>query len=414
MFVIFVTPFFTENARRWLETLTALQEVRLGVISQETQEVLPQALRSKLAGHWRVDDALNSDQLTWAARELSKTHGQPIRLLAVNEQSQVPAAEVRERLGIAGMTRETALNFRDKARMKTAFRTANVPCARFAGVMAEPEAWAFVNQVGYPICVKPLAGAAAQSTYRVENADMLRDVLRASGPSPAQPLQIEEFVTGSEHSFETMSLNGQHLWHSLTHYHPTPLEAMRNPWIQWRIVLPREVDDAQYDDIRQIGQQALGALGMQTGLSHLEWFRRSDGSIAVSEVGARPPGAQIVTLNCRAHDIDLYALWARLMIFDEFTPPTERKYAAGAAFLRGLGSDGIGHRRGQVKAVHGLDEVLHDLGGMVTDMRRPEIGQLASISYEGEGYVLVRHPETCMVEDALSQIVARVRVELVG
>jgi hypothetical protein len=146
---------------------------------------------------------------------------------------------------------------------------------------------------------------------------------------------------------------------------------------------------------------------MGTGLSHLEWFRRNDGSLAVSEIGARPPGAQIVTLNCRAHDIDLYDLWARLMIFDAFTPPTERKYAAGAAYLRGLGS-------GRVKAVHGLDDVLRDLGERVTDVRRPEIGQMASISYEGEGYVLVRHPETQVVEDALSQIVSRVRVELVS
>jgi formate-dependent phosphoribosylglycinamide formyltransferase (GAR transformylase) len=407
MFVLFLTPFFTENARRWLQALTTLLGTRIGVISQEAQEVLPLEIRSKLAGHWRVDDALNTEQLTWATRELSKTNGQPHRLLAVNEQSQIPAAEVRERLNIAGMNRETALNFRDKARMKAAFRAANVPCARFAGVSSEAEAWTFATQVGYPLCIKPIAGAAAQSTYRVENADMLREILSASSPRAAQPFQIEEFVTGSEHSFETISLNGQHLWHSLTHYHPTPLEAMRNPWIQWRIVLPKEIDEAHYDDIRQVGRRALGALGMQTGLSHLEWFRRSDGSIAVSEVGARPPGAQIVTLNSRAHDVDLYEQWTRLMIFDEFSPPTERKYAAGAAFLRGLGT-------GRVKAVHGLDEVLCDLGEMVTDVRRPEIGQPASISYEGEGYVLLRHPKTQVVEDALSQIVSRVRVELVS
>jgi hypothetical protein len=51
---------------------------------------------------------------------------------------------------------------------------------------------------------------------------------------------------------------------------------------------------------------------------------------------------------------------------------------------------------------------------MVTDVRRPELGQPASISYEGEGYVLLRHPETRVVEDALGQVVSRVRVELVS
>ena len=39
------------------------------------------------------------------------------------------------------------------------------------------------------------------------------------------------------------------MWHSLTHYYPTPLEVLRNPWIQWSVVLPREIDDPRYDDI---------------------------------------------------------------------------------------------------------------------------------------------------------------------
>ena len=35
-------------------------------------------------------------------------------------------------------------------------------------------------------------------------------------------------------------------------------------------------------------------LGLQTGMTHMEWFGRPDGSIAIGEIGARPPGAQIL------------------------------------------------------------------------------------------------------------------------
>ena len=55
---------------------------------------------------------------------------------------------------------------------------------------------------------------------------------------------------------------------------PTPLEVLRNPWIQWCVLLPREVDEPQYDDIRRAAYRALEVLGMETGLSHMEWFRR--------------------------------------------------------------------------------------------------------------------------------------------
>ena len=85
---------------------------------------------------------------------------------------------------------------------------------------------------------------------------------------------------------------------------------------------------------------------MTTGVSHLEWFRRGDGSIAISEVGARPGGAQISKLMSHAHDFDFYRAWARLMIDHAFDPP-EREYSAGAAYLRGQG-------QGRVRAIHGL------------------------------------------------------------
>ena len=83
---------------------------------------------------------------------------------------------------------------------------------------------------------------------------------------------------------------------------------------------------------------------------------RADGRYAISEVGARPPGAQFVRLISYAHDTDMYRAWARLMIFDEFDPP-ERPFAAGAAYLRGQGT-------GRVKAVREwtTPELRADLG----------------------------------------------------
>lgn len=404
--LLYGTPYFTESARRFLGAVAALP-VRVAVISQEAQEGLPLELRSRFAGHWRVADALDADQVTEAARQLISRHGQPSGFIVASEQMQEAVAATRERLGIPGMNLTTTRNFRDKARMKFLFREAGVPCARYRCVTSDAEAIAFGQEVGFPLVLKPLAGAASQATYRIEDLEALRQAMRASAPSATNPLQLEEFVVGQEHSLETFSVDGVPQWHSLTCYLPTPLETMRNPWIQWRVVLPREADEAAFDDIRAVGAAALKSLGMGTGLTHLEWFRRNDGSLAVSEVAARPPGAQIVTLISRAHDIDAHDLWARLMAFGTFTPPPPRRYAAGAAYLRGLGA-------GRVRGTTGLAEVLRDLGNLVTDVSAPRIGQEKALSYEGEGFVIVRHPETRVVEQALLEIVNRVRVELVA
>lgn len=403
-FVIFAAPNFSENAVRFINATAALPDVRLAVISQEAQEVLPQDVRAKLVGHWKVKDALDAEQLLWAAESLSQRHGRIHRLFAAVEQIQVPIAVARQRLGLPGMSVEVAQNFRDKARMKNVLRAAGLPCARHCLAASEADAWQFAEEIGYPLVVKPPAGAASQTTYRANNASELRQALTTLQPRPGQEALLEEFMTGEENSFETFSLKSQPLFHSLTHYTPTPLEVLRHPWIQWTLLLPREIDGKQYDDIRQVGRRALEVLGMDTGLTHLEWFRRPDGTIAISEVAARPPGAQIMTMISRANDMDANLAWVRLMVYGEFSMPS-RRYAVGAAFLRGMGS-------GRVKAVHGLDTADREIGRLVTDVKIPQPGQPAATTYEGEGYVILRHPETEVVKQALQQVVSTIRVEL--
>lgn len=405
MFVVYICPFFSENAQDFLKVLVRLPGIRLGVISQDPEEVLPWELRSGFAAHWRVNDCLDTEQILWAAEGLTRRNGKIERMLAPSEHIQEQVAVVRGKLGISGMDPETARNFRDKDRMKEIWRAAGVPCARSKAAQNLQEARDFVEQVGYPVCVKPIDGVATQSTFRVENSKSLEGVLVASRPSRQRPLQIEEWVTGLEHSFETVSIAGKPIWHSLTRYLPTPLDAMRNPWVQYQVILPREVDEPQYDPIREAGRAALQALGMGTGLSHMEWFQRADGSIALGEVAARPPGVGIMPLINRAHDIDFFTGWCQLMIHHTFEPPPERKYAAGCAFLRGLGA-------GRVTAVHGLQEVLHDLGDLVTDLQIPQIGAPKGLSYEGEGWIIVRHRDTSEVESALKHVINTVRVEL--
>jgi hypothetical protein len=144
---------------------------------------------------------------------------------------------------------------------------------------------------------------------------------------------------------------------------------------------------------------------VQEAITHMEWFRRPDGSVAVSEVAARPPGAQLSSMIGYAHGVDFYALWAELVVLGRFRPPT-RSYAAGTAYLRGQG-------RGRVRAVHGVDDLQRELGHLVVEAKLPQPGQAASSSYEGEGYVIVRDPDTEVVREALRRIVSSVKVELV-
>jgi D-alanine-D-alanine ligase-like ATP-grasp enzyme len=401
----FVAPYLLEATARFALSAARVPGVRLGLITTEPAENLSPDLRDALAGHWQIGDALDPQQIADAVRGLSGQIGPAERVIGALEQLQVPLAQVREALGIPGMDSDTALNVRDKSRMKSVLRSAGIPCARHQLVTRTEEATSFLAEVGLPIVAKPPAGAGAQATYRLDTTEDFASWLRAAQADPAEVWLLEEFLTGPEHTFDSVTIEGDTLWASIADYEPPPLEVLRTPWVQWTVVLPRAIDRAEYGPIKQIGPAALQALGVQTAFTHMEWFERPDGSVAVSEVGARPPGAQLASMIGFSYDVDFYSMWAELVLLGTFNPPT-RVYATGTAYLRGQG-------RGRVRTVHGVDEMQRELGHLVVDARLPQPGQPASISYEGEGFVTVRHQDTAVVRAALDRIISHLRVELV-
>lgn len=403
---VFAIPFAMENTLRFARAAAGTPGVRLSVLSQDPLDKFPAGFRALLAGFEQVADAMRTEDLTAGVQALAARYGRVERLLGVLEPLQEPLAEVRERLTIRGMDAATARNFRDKARMKVLFAAHGLPCARHQLCATLAEATAFARLVGFPLVGKPPAGAGARATSRCDDDDQLEAFVRDSGAAPGREVLLEEFVLGREFSFDSVTLHGEHVFHNVCCYHPTPLEVMANPWIQWCVVLPRELHGEEFAAIHRVGPRALSTLGMWTGMSHLEWFRRADGSIAIGEVAARPPGAQFMSLMSWVTGTDLYRAWARLMLDEVFTAPP-RRYAAGAAYLRGQGggSDAV------VRAVHGLDRVQRELGELIVQVQPPVVGRAVNASYEGDGFVIVRHQDTAVVTEAVQHIVATVRVD---
>ena len=402
--VVFVAPFLLETTLRFIDAACELPGVRVGLVSQDPVDRIPEATRGRLMAHERVGDALDPARIAEGVRRIGRRLGSVDRLLGALEELQVPLGEVREAMDITGMAADTARNFRDKARMKSVLQAAGLPCARHRRVSSPEDALAFAREIGYPLIMKPTAGSGSRDTFRVDDESRLRDVLAMGAPSAEHETMLEEFITGEEHSFDSVFVGGELVWWSVSDYYPTPLEVLENPWIQWCVMLPREIEHPRYAEIRRQAARSLKTLGLVNGLSHMEWFQRPDGSVAISEVGARPPGAQFTTLMSYAHDTDLYRAWARLMVSDEFDPPP-RPYAAGAAFLRGQG-------RGRIRAIHGLEQAQREVGDVTVEARIPRIGAPPAGTYDGDGYVIVRHPETEVVREALGRIIRTIRVEV--
>jgi hypothetical protein len=404
--VVFLAPRFLENTNRYVRAFAELDGVTLSLVSLDPEDGIPAPLRQRIAAHYRVADLVDSAQLITAVRAIGSAVGPVDRLIGFLEQLQVPMAEVRDALGIEGMSAAVARNFRDKDRMKEVLRSHGVPVARSTLARSHADLVAFVARVGLPVIVKPQAGLGSRATYRIER----EAELALAQPSPAQPLQIEEFVRAREHTCETVTVRGVPVWRSGTRYFPSPLETLETPWMQYCVLLPREDDDPTWTGFHPINTAALAALfgdeastAAGSALTHMEWFLRDDGTSLVNEVGVRPPGVHIMPLMSLTHETDMFSDWARLLAFDTFTP-RPRRFAAGAAFFRGHGGGA------RIVSVEGVARAIAEAGDALVEMRSPKVGQPRADGYEGEGYAIVKHETTEGVKRALLAVIQAIQI----
>lgn len=398
--VIFAAPFPLETTLRFARAAAGLAGVRLCGVMQELPRGHDRRLFSDIA---KVDDGLSATELIEACELLRRKHGGIHRIVGVLEPLQEQLARAREHFGVPGTRAETADLFRDKARMKDALRAAGLPVARHQLLADDEGAAAFADRVGFPLVLKPPAGMGAKATFRVRSLDELRAAVHGMGAREGHPVLAEELLEGEEGSCDTLVLGGEPRLVSISHYRPGPLEVLENPWVQWCCVLPRQASGPGYDDVKALSAAAIRALGLEDGFTHMEWFRRRDGSLAIGEIAQRPPGAHITRMIGVAYDMDPYRAWARAVVDGCFDGPFERRYSVGCAYLRGMG-------RGRVTGVLGAAEVNRVVGHLVVEAKLPSPGAPKSDSYEGDGYAIVRASETAVVERALRTIIENVRV----
>jgi hypothetical protein len=163
------------------------------------------------------------------------------------------------------------------------------------------------------------------------------------------------------------------------------------------VVLPRDIDGPEFADARALGVRAVKALGLETGLHPhgvVPPRRRQPGH---RRDRGPPAGRQHRAANGYAHDTDMYRAWARAVVDDAFDGPWERKYAVGVRLPARRRA-----RRGC--AVTGVDAANERWapGGRV---RLPTVGAPRADSYEGDGYVIVRDPDTEVVKAAVKTII---------
>ncbi len=403
MNVIFIEPAFPTNQRQFLRALAAVGAQVLG-IGERPYDWLDDETKGWLTGYQQIESVTNEAALEWAVRDAQRRMWID-RMEATVEAHILPAAKVRERCGIPGISTRTAYLCRDKVAMKEVLRAAGVPTAASGGVSSPAEARAFVDDVGFPVIIKPRDAAGAAGTFRANSFTELEAAARASGLEDGAPAAIEEFIEGHEGFYDTLAVEGRVTHDFISHYYPNVLEAMRTRWISPQIVATNRMDTSAYEAVREMGKKVIGALGIGTAATHMEWFFGPKG-LKFSEIGCRPPGVGQWDSYCAGNEFDLYREWALAVCNHTTDQAPSRRYACGIIALRP-------DRDGHIAGYDGTEEIFDKYRNLVVGQHFPTPGtptQGVEAGYMANAWMRVRHPDYDTLRGILNEIGERVRV----
>jgi len=347
---------------------------------------LPAQVKRYLADYLQVPRILDEDDVV--ALVTAWLRGREVdRVLANWEVVVLTAARLRERFGVPGMTVDAVRGFRDKQLMKERVAAAGLRVPRAERVRTIADARAAAERIGYPLILKPIAGAGSADTYKVESAAELERVLASM--LHVGEASCEEFIDGEEFTFDTVCIAGEPAFINVAQYLPKPLIARTNEWISPVIVTVRDLEQDKLARGIELGRHVLAALGMGDGFTHMEWFRTPSGEAVFGEIGCRPGGAHLVDQMNYTCDIDLFREWARVVCWGAFEAPTARKYNAAIIFKRALGQGRIAH-------IDGLHEFMQRNGAHVVEQRLLPIGAQRrnwKHTLVSDGHILLRHAD---------------------
>ncbi|MDO5139303.1 MAG: ATP-grasp domain-containing protein [Oscillospiraceae bacterium] len=313
---VFISPNFPDNY--WL-FCRRLRENGLRVlgIGDSPYDNLAYELKESLDEYYKVSSLENYDEVYRAVAFYIHKYGRIDWLESNNEYWLERDADLRKDFNIlSGFQPEDMPSVKFKSKMKEKYKLAGVPVARYHLVDNRENCKKFIDEVGYPVIVKPDNGVGATRTYKLSSDEDLDEFF---GFKDDTLYIMEEFIDATVNTYDAIvNSAGVPLFET---GNVTAVDLMQ-------VVLEQGnscfyIRDELPDELRSVGRAALKAFGVHSRFVHFEFFRLNrdqhigkKGDIVALEVNMRPSGGISPSMMNYANGTDVYKIWADMIAFD--------------------------------------------------------------------------------------------------
>ena len=313
---VFISPHFPHTYWQFCDRLHRNGINVLG-IGDAPYESLEAPLKAALTEYYRVNSLEDYDQVYRAVAFFAFKYGKIDWIESMNEYWLEQDARLRTDFNITTGIRSDRISFiKEKSLMKKLYLEAGIPTARQHVVSDREAGKAFIDQVGYPVIVKPEVGVGATHTWKLEND---ADLDAFYNDLPDVPYVMEEFIQGEICSYD-----------AILDSRCEPLFESMTVWPPVMDIVNKDLDLMYYtcpevpEKLRELGRKTVKAFGVDRRFVHLEFFRLTKarkglgkiGDFAALEVNMRPAGGYTPDMMDFAHSTDVYQIYADMVAFD--------------------------------------------------------------------------------------------------
>ncbi|HZW61295.1 MAG TPA: hypothetical protein VFF04_03650 [Candidatus Babeliales bacterium] len=133
-------------------------------------------------------------------------------IIPMTEADILRVSRVKEKLMMDGMKYSDAIQFRDKIAMKELATQSNINIPQFRRIKHTIDLLEFIDEVGYPIIIKPILGRGSLNTLLISDQSELIKILNAgliSNTSRYPDLLAEEYLDATIYHIDGVQLNNQ-------------------------------------------------------------------------------------------------------------------------------------------------------------------------------------------------------------
>jgi biotin carboxylase len=318
MNIVYFSPHFPSHYHRFCRQLKQAGANVLG-IGDAQYDHLAVEVRDSLTEYFQIDDMHNYDALLRACGFFTHKYGKIDRFESLNEYWLSTEARIRDDFNIFGVRGRDIDHIRRKSRMKDKFREAGVPVPRGRVVQTIEDARGLIRETGYPVVAKPDAGVGALDTYRLEGDE---DLVKFISGKTAVDYILEEFISGTIYSFDGLAdRNGNLVFYTAHTFSQGIMETVNEARHIYYYSL-REIPPT----LEALGRRCIKAFEVSERFFHMEFFQTASDTYTGLEVNMRPPGGFTTDMFNYACDIDIYRVWAELLVHRRTELPYTRKY----------------------------------------------------------------------------------------